>query len=224
MRGQASAPWTCGRYAGFGRETGGFLCHRSPARNSHAAEIVKSPIPDAPSPWQFGGNWRKQPVGRQQGEAMARVADGNPCRLRRTRASLAICLGTLLFGAEPASAFSFHQTILQCRQSVGRPIVQACMGTSRITAEADRAAALAACRTKASPRVRACVQRAMIAAYGWPRVESVIEQCRQAIGRPAVNACMTAAPSGRIPDLEACRLRAAPHVRACVRRTLPTAG
>jgi hypothetical protein len=146
-------------------------------------------------------------------------------RFRRLGSLLAMCFGALAVCTEPASAFSFHGTVQHCRQTVGRPIVMACMAGSRTETPDLKGAALAACRTKASPRVRACVQRAMIIALGWPKVESVIEQCRQSIGRPAVNACMTsgAGPQG-IPDLEACRLRAAPQVRACVRRTLTRAG
>ncbi len=148
-----------------------------------------------------------------------------PCRYHQCAALLAFCLVALAIGAEPASAFSFHETIQRCRQTVGRPIVKACMADRRTETADLKGAALAACRTKASPRVRACVQRAMITAFGWPKVEGVIERCRQSVGRPAVNACMTsgAGPQG-IPDLEACRQRAAPQVRACVRRTLTQAG
>jgi hypothetical protein len=154
---------------------------------------------------------------------MTTVADSVACRHRRTRTLLAVFLGALIVGPATASAFSFSRTVVHCRQTVGRPIVQACMVGSFEWAR-DRAAALAACRTRASPRVRACVQRAMIAAYGWRMVESVIEDCRQSIGRPAVDACMTGGFAGRAPDLGRCRAKAAPRVRACVRRTLTTAG
>jgi hypothetical protein len=126
---------------------------------------------------------------------------------------MAISIGTFLVSAGPASAFSFDQAIERCRQTVGRPIVKACLGGRR----AESGGNLNACRTKASPRVRACVQRAMIAAYGWPKVEEAIEHCRQTIGRPIVRACMA---DGGNADLEECRARAAPQVRSCVRRTI----
>ncbi len=147
------------------------------------------------------------------------------CRYREIGSLLAMCLGTLAVCTEPASAFSFDETIQRCRQAVGRPIVEACLAGRHASTPAHRKWALPACRTQASPRVRACVQRAMIVAYGWPKVEGVIEQCRQSVGRPAVNACMTsgAGPQG-IPDLETCRQKATPQVRACVRRTLTGAG
>jgi hypothetical protein len=147
------------------------------------------------------------------------------CRYRQIGVRLAIAVGALAVGVLPASAFSFDEAIQSCRLTVGRPIVKACMAARHAETMDRKTAALAACRTKASPRVRVCVQRAMIATYGWPKVESVIERCRQSIGRPVVNACMTsgAGPQG-IPDLEACRQRAAPQVRECVRRTLSGAG
>jgi hypothetical protein len=140
---------------------------------------------------------------------------------------LIACLGMLAVTAEPASAFfSFHATIQHCRQTVGRPTVMACMSSAGITRERDRDRALAACRLKASPRVRACVQRAMIAAFGWPKVENVIEHCRQIVGRPTVNACMTSGGANprAMPDLMRCQAQAQPLVRACVRRTLGNAG
>jgi hypothetical protein len=157
---------------------------------------------------------------------MTKAADSPIARRYREIGSLlAICLGTLVVCTEPAWAFSFDETIQRCRQAVGRPIVEACLAGRHASTPALRKSALPACRTQASPRVRACVQRAMIVAYGWPKVEGVIERCRQSVGRPAVNACMTsgASPQG-VPDLEACRQRAAPQVRACVRQTLNQAG
>lgn len=145
---------------------------------------------------------------------MARVAIGVAAQIG---SQLTICVGVLFFSAGSASAFSFDQAIDRCRQTVGWPIVKACMGGRRGKASDELGADLKACRAKASPRVRACVQRAMIAAYGWPRVEEAIEHCRQTVGRPIVRACMT---DGGNADLEECRARAAPQVRSCVRRTI----
>jgi hypothetical protein len=117
----------------------------------------------------------------------------------------------LLLGSQPVSAFSFDQTIERCRKTVGRPIVMACMGakSGEVTGvDFD------ACRAKARPRVRACVRRAMVAAYGSSKVEQTIEHCRQSVGRPIVKACMI---TGAAASLEGCRSKASPHVRACVR-------
>ena len=129
--------------------------------------------------------------------AMARVAIGVAAQIG---SQLTICVGVLFFSAGSASAFSFDQAIDRCRQTVGWPIVKACMGGRRGKASDELGADLKACRGKASPRVRACVQRAMIAAYGWPRVEEAIEHCRQTVGRPI----------GGNADLEEYRARAAP--------------
>ena len=128
----------------------------------------------------------------------------------------ATCLFGLLAGSEPALAFSFDQAIERCRQSVGRPIVRACMSAKRgeVTGvDFD------ACRAIASPRVRACVRRAMIARFGQPHVDETIEHCRQTVGRPIVQACMLGRPRAGAA-LEACRATARPKVRDCVRRTI----
>jgi len=61
--------------------------------------------------------------------------------------------GFVLLVATPASAASPKQVIEGCRESVGRPIVVACMRGGGGTLEA--------CREKAKPKVQACVQAAM---------------------------------------------------------------
>jgi hypothetical protein len=134
-------------------------------------------------------------------------------------------LFSVVTGADPASAFSFDQTIERCRQTVGRPIVRACMSAK---SDAVTGVDFDACRAKASPRVRACVRRAMIVAFGHAKVEQTIEHCRQTLGRPLVKACMRggharANGATRVANLEACRAKASPQVRACVRRTINVA-
>ncbi|HSJ42258.1 MAG TPA: tetratricopeptide repeat protein, partial [Xanthobacteraceae bacterium] len=52
-------------------------------------------------------------------------------------------------GTLPAQAATHEEIVESCRQSVGRPIVQACMGGRRDMLEE--------CRQKATPAVRACV-------------------------------------------------------------------
>lgn len=124
----------------------------------------------------------------------------------------------VLANAERAAAFSFDVALDRCRQTVGKPLVQACLGR-----QWDRSNShdLAVCRNRARPYVRICVRRAMIAAFGRSKVEQTIERCRQAVGRPIVRACVDQRGSGNpSAQLEACRVRARPHVRACVRRTI----
>src|SRR5436309_3007872 len=63
-----------------------------------------------------------------------------------------------LVGAEPASALTIEQARENCRATVGRPIVQACMrGSATKNIEA--------CRAQATPKVRACVQATMQKAH-----------------------------------------------------------
>jgi CHAT domain-containing protein len=59
----------------------------------------------------------------------------------------------ILLAAAPASAVSPKQVIEGCRESVGKPIVVACMRGG--------GGSLEACREKAKPKVQACVQAAM---------------------------------------------------------------
>ncbi len=51
--------------------------------------------------------------------------------------------------------------------------------------------------------------------------DAAIEQCRNSVGRPIVMACMQA--SGGMGNLEACRAKATPKVRACVMAKLNAA-
>ena len=61
--------------------------------------------------------------------------------------------GFVLLAAAPASAVNPKQVIEGCRNSVGKPIVMACMRGGGGSIEA--------CREKARPKVQACVQAAM---------------------------------------------------------------
>jgi CHAT domain-containing protein len=65
---------------------------------------------------------------------------------KNTTAVLFTCF---VAGALPAQAATHEEIVESCRQSVGRPIVQACMGGRRDMLEE--------CRKKATPAVRACV-------------------------------------------------------------------
>ena len=55
----------------------------------------------------------------------------------------------------PAVALELNQAIENCRNSVGKPIVMSCMRAG--------GGSLEACREKAGPKVKACVQSAMAA-------------------------------------------------------------
>ena len=66
---------------------------------------------------------------------------------------LRIAAVIFLFLAAAASAANPKQVIEGCRESVGRPIVMACMKAG--------GGSLEACREKAKPKVQACVQAAM---------------------------------------------------------------
>ena len=91
-------------------------------------------------------------------------------------------------------------------------MVQACLYAR------GKGAALEACRDTAGPKVRACVQKTMIATKGRADVQETIEHCRQTVGRPIVQQCMRGQGLGA--DLIDCRAGASPPVRACVRQSL----
>jgi CHAT domain-containing protein len=87
--------------------------------------------------------------------------------LKPLAAPLATCSIALLatFAAgERASALSKEQAVENCRQTVGHPIVVACM--QGLGGGGDREANLARCRAGASPKVKACVVAALNAANG----------------------------------------------------------
>ena len=75
-----------------------------------------------------------------------------------------IALFAVLTGSEPASALSKEQAIENCRQTVGAPIVRACM--QGMGKGGDREANLATCRAGVLPKMKACVMAALNAANG----------------------------------------------------------
>lgn len=74
-----------------------------------------------------------------------------------------LALAVLLGSAGSAAALTKEAAIENCRMTVGKPIVRACM-----QAQGGRKAGadIEACRAKASPQVRACVMAALNAANG----------------------------------------------------------
>jgi hypothetical protein len=139
-------------------------------------------------------------------------AEFEACRARASPAVRACVQKTMLATRGRAD---LQQAIVHCRQTVGRPLVQTCMNTQGKGPELEE------CRKDATPRVRACVRERMIAAYGRAKFEQAIARCRQTVGRPIVRACMGAGRAGA--DLETCRSKASPRVRACVQRRMRTA-
>src|SRR5258706_10837409 len=110
-------------------------------------------------------------------------------------ASGLIALFAVLAGSEPASALSKEQAIENCRQTVGAPIVRACMqGMGR---GGDREANLATCRAGVLPKMKACVMAALNAANG--RANVAIEIYKN--GKPKAEAVAPgkALPAGFVP-------------------------
>ena len=107
--------------------------------------------------------------------------------LRITAASL-----FLLLAAAPASAASPKQVVENCRESVGRPIVVACMkgGGSRPT-----------CFDKAKPKVQACVQAAMEKSL--PKAAAKPEEAPTAADIARVAPVSLVAPPRTVSDITA---------------------
>ena len=110
--------------------------------------------------------------------------------LRGYRAAGLIALFAVLTGSEPASALSKEQAIENCRQTVGAPIVRACM--QGMGKGGDREANLATCRAGVFPKVKACVMAALNAANG--RANVALEIYKN--GKPKTDAV---APGNALP-------------------------
>jgi len=82
-----------------------------------------------------------------ENRAMAISAGGRAMVDRKH--TTAVLFACFVAGTLPAQAATHEEVVESCRQSVGRPIVQACMGGRRDMLEE--------CRKKATPAVRACV-------------------------------------------------------------------
>jgi hypothetical protein len=80
-------------------------------------------------------------------------------RIDRLPAVAAALLVTLA-GTGQVLALTKEQAIENCRNTVGRPIVQACMGGRRDSGNIEQ------CRAQASPKVKACVIDALSKAHG----------------------------------------------------------
>jgi CHAT domain-containing protein len=110
-------------------------------------------------------------------------------------------IASLALAATCGSAFALskEQAIANCRETVGRPIVMACMqgmGGGR-GGSGDREANFARCRETAIPKVKACVMAALNAANG--RANVPIEMYKN--GKPKEDAVApgNALPAGFVP-------------------------
>jgi hypothetical protein len=132
--------------------------------------------------------------------------------------STGLAAGLLTFAVSmvplQALAHSGASAVKQCRMTVGKPIVQACV-RSRMQYQGGKPRNyVRACRTDAIPAVRACIQRT---------VPHLVENCRSTVGRPMVQACVRnrVQTDGGPPNrfVEQCRLSISWAVRACVWRS-----
>src|SRR5262245_52909933 len=101
----------------------------------------------------------------------------------------ALATSTAILGSlvayDVATALTLEEARERCRETIGRPIVQACMrglgygpgmGRGGGNKEADREG----CRRKASPQVRACVEKILTDAHGRPNVPVAVPEEKDA--------------------------------------------
>jgi hypothetical protein len=102
----------------------------------------------------------------------------------------------------------------ECRATVGRPIVRACVRSKLQHIGGKRHQHIPACRADATPAVRACVERT---------VPHIVAHCRETVGRPMVQACVQKRiqkeGGSRRQFVDDCRMSISWAVRACVSRT-----
>jgi CHAT domain-containing protein/tetratricopeptide (TPR) repeat protein len=105
-------------------------------------------------------------------------------------AVLGLALPVLFTSTNGAMALSQEQALETCRETVGRPIVQACMQGMR-GGGGDREANLTKCRGGAAPKVKACMMAALNKANGRANVAIEIGKPKEAVIAPG-----TALPAG----------------------------
>ncbi len=110
---------------------------------------------------------------------------GSPLTASRivTIRTIGLTLLALFAGVTTAAALSQEQAVASCRESVGRPIVQACM-RSMGGGGANREANLVTCRAGVSPQVKACVMAALNKANGRANVAIELVKPKDAIIAP----------------------------------------
>ena len=113
----------------------------------------------------------------------------------------------------PAPALELNQAIENCRNTVGRPIVMACMGAGRGNLES--------CRASAGPRVRACVQSAMAASR--PKAQ-LFDAAKISAPKPEEAAASAAALANKAPASLVAPPRTISDVAAILDQQKPDAG
>ena len=98
-------------------------------------------------------------------------------------AVLGLALPVLFTSTNGAMALSQEQALATCRETVGRPIVQACMQGMR-GGGGDREANLNKCRGAAAPKVKACMMAALNKANGRANVAIEIGKPKEAVIAP----------------------------------------
>ena len=137
--------------------------------------------------------------------------------MRQTTGLAACVLSVLVLAALSEAAHARHtgaSAMKECRATVGRPIVHACVRSKLQYVGGKRHHHVPACRADAAPAVRACVERT---------VPHIVAHCRETVGRPMVQACVQnrIQREGGPPRqfFEGCLMSISWAVRACVSRT-----
>src|SRR5262249_15891658 len=116
------------------------------------------------------------------------------------RNTTAVFFACFVAGVLPAQAATHEEIVESCRQSVGRPIVQACMGGRRDMLEE--------CKKKATPAVRACVikeEQRIAATKAAPTAPKDKEEEAALKGERGMMAAGFVAPPRTIADITAMR-------------------
>ena len=113
----------------------------------------------------------------------------------------------------PASALEREQAIENCRSTVGKPIVMACLAAGRGNMES--------CRASAVPRVKACVQSAMAAAR--PKAQ-LFDAAKVSAPKPGEAAANAAALASKAPARLVAPPRTISDVAAILDQQKPDAG
>ncbi len=98
----------------------------------------------------------------------------NPRSLHSSYLASGLTLLVAIIGPERASALTLEEARERCRETVGTPMVKSCMpskgyvGGSGGGQGAGMDKEREACRARAKPQVKACVERALTAAHGRP--------------------------------------------------------
>lgn len=132
----------------------------------------------------------------------------------RYAAAILLIAGAMVTSGDSALAATAAEALANCRLTVGRPVVQACIQQRLHAVGGMPEQHVSQCRESASPAVKGCFQNAM---------KDVIQNCRLTVGKPIVQACVRdrIASEGAFATEHffECRKNAFAPVRACIWRT-----